>query len=279
MMQIGRTIGNYSAARAAVSRLLKKSHVLPFPSVMVRPAALTIQARYFSNEDFKKTLNDIKSKQDEKASQEEGETSAEKKESPSSSEPPKASFDASAMFGSVGSLYESFVDNVKLAYAEMMGTDKESTLTRKIDQAESYRPAKPQDDEDDDEDEDGNPKKKKEEVPAGPSALVVVKEAKSPWEQMKDRLQDSPLIKELLKNSRQFRKAAVETDIGKKAEYLGKSVQDKLHDAREFWETSQNPLVYTLSGAWDNLTGETEEGIAISEIRKLDPNFNKVSIV
>ena len=41
-------------------------------------------------------------------------------------------------------------------------------------------------------------------------------------------------------------------------------MKEKVEDAREFWETSQNPIVYTLSGVWDNVTAE--EGICISEI-------------
>jgi hypothetical protein len=94
---------------------------------------------------------------------------------------------------------------------------------------------------------------------------------------MKERLQDSPFIREILKNSRKVSQQAAATDIGKQAANVGRAVSDKLEDARTFWETSQNPIVYTLSGVWENVTGETEEGIAIKEIRKLDPNFIKVS--
>jgi hypothetical protein len=47
----------------------------------------------------------------------------------------------------------------------------------------------------------------------------------------------------------------------------------RVQDAREFWETSQSPLVYKLSGAWESLTAPTEEGIAVAAIQKLDPDF------
>jgi hypothetical protein len=57
---------------------------------------------------------------------------------------------------------------------------------------------------------------------------------------------------------------------------MGNAVQDKVGAVREIWETSQNPLVYTMSGVWDAVTGDTEEGIAIREFRKLDPGFMKV---
>ena len=92
---------------------------------------------------------------------------------------------------------------------------------------------------------------------------------------MKERLKDSPFIREILKNTSKIGQAAANTDIGKKAQDIGKSFNDKLSDAREFWETSQNPIVYSISGIWENMTGETEEGIAIGEIRKLDSNFIK----
>jgi hypothetical protein len=52
-------------------------------------------------------------------------------------------------------------------------------------------------------------------------------------------------------------------------------LKDKLNDAREIWETSQNPLVTMVAGVWENLTGETEEGVTIAEIRKKDPKFVK----
>lgn len=90
-------------------------------------------------------------------------------------------------------------------------------------------------------------------------------------------LQESPLIKEILKNSKKIGEAAAGTDIGKQAQKLGQGVRDKWEDAREVWETSQNPIVYTLSGVWENLTGTTEEGHCIAQLRKLDPAFDKVS--
>ena len=92
---------------------------------------------------------------------------------------------------------------------------------------------------------------------------------------MKARLSDSPLIKEILKNSKKFSKAAGETPVGKQAKEIGQGLKDRLDAAREFWETSQNPIVYTVSGVIENITGETEEGIATAEIRKLDPKFVK----
>ena len=75
----------------------------------------------------------------------------------------------------------------------------------------------------------------------------------------------------MMKRSRTVGKVAADTPIGQSATKVAQGLKDKLDDAREFWETSQNPLVYSVSGMWENMTGETEEGIAIAAIKKLDP--------
>jgi hypothetical protein len=87
---------------------------------------------------------------------------------------------------------ESFDDNMRIAWGELTGSSKESSLERKFEQAESFRKTKTSTDP---EDEDA------ESQPAydGPSALVVVKEGMSYWEKMAMRLNDAPLIREILK--------------------------------------------------------------------------------
>lgn len=37
---------------------------------------------------------------------------------------------------------------------------------------------------------------------------------------------------------------------------------------------SQHPLVYKLSSAWDTFTAESDEGIGVRELRRLDPSFS-----
>ena len=153
------------------------------------------------------------------------------------------------------------------AYSELKGGSKKKTgLRAKVQQAESFRRG--------DEVPEGEGEEK-EEKEKGPSAIVHVKEPDSEWEKMKQRLADSPLIREILKGSKKAYSAAADTDIGQKVEDAGERVKEKIEDAKEFWETSQNPVVYALSGVWDNMTGETEEGICVTEILKLDPGFEK----
>lgn len=172
------------------------------------------------------------------------------------------------------SIYMTIVDQVKGAWKEMIGDTGDSLLKKKVVQASSYVRARKVDDE-------GNPidpspsssSDDEAEAKVGGGAMVLVKEPTSAWEAMKNRLQDSPIIKELRKKTKVVYQSAASTDIGQQAVKAGQSIKDKLEDAREFWETSQNPLVYTVSGVWENITGETEEGTCIKEIKKLDADF------
>jgi len=251
--------------------------------------------RHFSNEDFRETLRKIKEGHEKKV--EEGETKPDGAEGETSTEDaankdgtetktqaPESKFtmpkiDFNTIRDWTRDSYDFMRENVREAYSEMMGENKESTLTRKVHQAETFRRKPTAEEEEEEEDlteAEKAAKEAKAREEAGPSAIVLVKDPKSAWESMRERLADSPLIREMMKNSRKIGAQAASTDLGKTAINAGKAVQDKVADVREVWETSQNPLVYTLSGVWDSLTGETEEGIAIAEIRRYDDKFVKV---
>jgi hypothetical protein len=157
------------------------------------------------------------------------------------------------------------VDNIRLGYAELMGYETNTSLKTKVSQAITYRKPKPSDEVDEDE-----------ERYEGPTSLVAVKEELSPWDAMRARLADAPLIREILKNTQKITKVAADTEVGKKVKEANDHVQDKMEDLRVLWETSQNPLIITMSGIWENITGESEEAIATSAIKRLDPKFVKV---
>ena len=159
-------------------------------------------------------------------------------------------------------------ENIRLAWKEMINQDQPSKIQKKVVQASSYKPVK-----EDTNDNNENVDEKEEELRQGGSEIVLVKDRGSAWDQMKARLQDSPIIKELYKRSKKLQDVAASTDIGKQAFQAGQSIKDKISDAREFWETSQNPIVYTVSGIVENITGQTEEGICLAEFKKLDPDF------
>ena len=110
-------------------------------------------------------------------------------------------------------------ENVKLAWSEMLGETKESSLKKQVQQASSFRRAgEGVDKKDDNETEQYE----------GPTAIVVVKDRGSAWDQMKYRLGESPLIKEILKKSRNFSKAAGHTDVGKKVLSASQNLKDKI---------------------------------------------------
>ena len=159
-------------------------------------------------------------------------------------------------------------ENVLQGWQDMIGSNKSSMLEKKFEQSQSFKRSKKAVNDDDEVEEQEY---------TGPSAIVVVKQAKSYWEQMAARL-DAPIIREILKGAKIYGQAAADTSVGKQAQKVSQNVKDKIEDAREFWETSQNPIVHTLSGVWENMTGDTEEGLIIAEIRKRDPDFIKVTL-
>ena len=54
---------------------------------------------------------------------------------------------------------------------------------------------------------------------------------------------------------------------------MKRKVDHLSEDAREAWETSQNPWVYRISSVYETVTAETPESIAVAELRQLDPEF------
>lgn len=57
------------------------------------------------------------------------------------------------------------------------------------------------------------------------------------------------------------------------AKRVKEKVDDLSDDAREAWETSQNPWVYRVSSVYDTFTAESESTVAVRELRELDPEF------
>jgi len=59
-----------------------------------------------------------------------------------------------------------------------------------------------------------------------------------------------------------------------KARDFRDDVADNLSDIKEFYGTTQHPLVGGIRDGVDSLTGETETGWAIGQIRRIDPAFD-----
>jgi len=102
---------------------------------------------------------------------------------------------------------------------------------------------------------------------AGPSDLMMVDPDKDAWERMRDRLASAPIIEDVLKAA-----GKVYSSDGVKA--TRERIGDIKEDAREAWETSQNPWVYRISSIIDTFGAEDEFAVAVRELRRLDPSFD-----
>jgi len=267
-----RKVGSAQAAR----RLLQARAGRPWNHLRVLSTAGDPGGKKDGTSDatsFQETLRRVQSEAEARSKEAAGEAAPEDQQQQQQSAMGGFDFMAKAK-----ELYNFLDENIRGAYDELRAP-KQSSLRRNVEQAESFRkPKKKKSDEEGEEGEDGKGEGAEEEAeakPSGPSAIVLVKEPESQWERMKQRLQGSTVFKNVFKNAKKFQSAAADTDIGKQAQRLGQSFREKYEDAREFYETSQNPLVYKVAGLISDMTAQTEEGNAQTAIMRLDPSFNK----
>ena len=147
---------------------------------------------------------------------------------------------------------------LRQAYAELTGADRGSVLKTSVKfHDDAAAPAA-----------DGA-----DEVDEREKQLLVI-DARDNWEKLRARLKEAPIISDILKGAGKARDAAAATAAGRAAAAGRDRVHDKIEDAREFWETSQNPLVYQASSIVDAVTAETDMAAATRELRRLDPRFS-----
>lgn len=118
----------------------------------------------------------------------------------------------------------SFVVGVKETWKELVEGPKESKIRKTVAHSEVGRAQQAKK-----ETEDGDEDEEEKETYAGPTAIVVSKTKKSTWEDMAARLENSPLIREMLKNSRRIGRQAADTDLGKQAQKIGEEFSNKIH--------------------------------------------------
>ena len=167
-----------------------------------------------------------------------------------------ASFDPSSMIPSGYDVRQSllaFSDGVKETWQELINPDRSSNFKKRIAEPMSK----------------GESDKRKDEHGdyAGPSELMMVEGEKDAWERMRARMASAPIIEDVLKAAG---KVYSSEGVKKTREKLG----DISEDAREAWETSQNPWVYRISSIIDTFSAEDEFAVAVRELRRLDPNFD-----
>ncbi len=102
----------------------------------------------------------------------------------------------------------------------------------------------------------------------GTVEIMVIDEAEnlSAWQRMQRRLAEAPIIQGIMTRAEEI----YETSGAKQVK---QRVDDLSDDAKEAWETSQNPWVYRISSVYDTVTQESEYTVAARELRKLDPDF------
>jgi hypothetical protein len=102
----------------------------------------------------------------------------------------------------------------------------------------------------------------------GPVDIMIIdpSENLTAWERMQKRLSEAPIIQDILTRSEAVYVKSGAADVKRKIDHLSE-------DAREAWETSQNPWVYRASSVYDTMTAELPESVAVRQLRTLDPNF------
>lgn len=96
------------------------------------------------------------------------------------------------------------------------------------------------------------------------TAIVEVEKEKTTWEKLADSVKDTKL-------GEQIRKIAGSETV--------KKIKETAEDAREVWETSQNPWIYRAHSAYDVVFSENEFGEALKAVRKHNPYFTAEDFV
>ena len=170
--------------------------------------------------------------------------------------------------GLVGAVRAAFVENVRMGWKELTGEMKQSSV--RVIVGSGKRHESDESEESDAADDQVDPDAPR----SDRTELVLTDSGKSAWQGMSERLKNAPIIKGVLKSGRAVYRDVADSPVGQGAKKVTDAVGDKISDAREAWETSQNPIVYRLSSMWDSLTSETEEGYALRELRRLDSTFD-----
>ena len=102
----------------------------------------------------------------------------------------------------------------------------------------------------------------------GPVEIMVIDESEhlTAWERMQRRLTEAPIIADILSKSNEIYEQSGASKVKER-------MDDIREDAKEAWETSQNPWVYRVSSVYDTFTAEAPESAALKELRVLDPDF------
>lgn len=147
----------------------------------------------------------------------------------------------------VVSVWDKFREEVGKAWDELVTSGERKSINKKIHPVETREGDAPY---------------------TGPVEIMIIDESEhlTAWQKMQRRLSDAPIIQDLLERSEKIYHESGAAKVKERVDVIKE-------DAREAWETSQNPWVYRASSVYDTLTAESPESIAVAELRKLDPEF------
>jgi len=176
------------------------------------------------------------------------------KDDPNSTETPN---DSGAIH-SVSTAFRSFTEAVGQTWTDLLESSEPRNVNKKLSDIQKAQPGRTTDDD-----------HEAAEMYEGSTAIMVIDEDQnmSAFERIQRRLSEAPIIQDVLRKTEDI----YETSGAAKAR---EKISHVSEDAREAWETSQNPWVYRVSSVYDTLTAESEHGMTERELRELDPDFS-----
>ena len=189
-----------------------------------------------SDESFQDTVNRLR-----------GESGSSSQDSDASGTNSSSSNNTNSFLRGAASVWSKVSDEVNLAWKDLVQSGERKSINKKIYPVATAAGDAPY---------------------TGPVDIMVIdpSENLTAWERMQKRLTDAPIIQDMLSRTEEF----YEKSGAKKAK---ERIDEIKEDAREAWETSQNPWVYRVSSVYDTLTAESAETRAVKELRELDPSF------
>jgi import inner membrane translocase subunit TIM44 len=155
----------------------------------------------------------------------------------------------------------SFSSSLSDTWSELINSNTPQDINKKLSDIHNIHPSQPGNTSDD----DHNAADKYQ----GTTAIMIIDEQQnlSAYERIQQRLSEAPLIQSIFKTADQI---YTKSGASQAKEQLGNVAED----AREAWDTSQNPWVYRVSSVYDTMTAESETAMAERELRELDPHFS-----
>lgn len=167
----------------------------------------------------------------------------------------QTSAETNEMFSKFADTFGSFSASLSETWNELVNSNKPKDINKKLHES---RPGSV--------DDDDNEAADKYE---GTTAIMIIDEDENlnAFERIQKRLSEAPIIQGIMNSGQQIYEKSGAREAKEKLE-------DVKEDAREAWETSQNPWVYRVSSVYETVTAESETAMVERELRDLDPDFS-----